>query len=269
MIAPPRAFTGSTSYWQASRAPRYSLLFALPLLVFYEALAAALTPARGGVRNGADVLIKGLVGAVAGPYAALAFGVLLIGGSLWLVARDLRTHRGGLRIAVFGGMALESIVLALVFGVVVGVITAQLLGAFHVLAAATAASDTFVRIAAAPVVGPARSEALGWWTQFMVSLGAGLYEELLFRVVLVSVLAWAGRKIFGWRPGAAASLAVVLSALVFSTFHYVGPFGDRLELRSFAFRVVAGLFFSALYVTRGFGITAWTHALYDVFLLAL
>ena len=32
--------------------------------------------------------------------------------------------------------------------------------------------------------------------------------------------------------------------------------------------MIAGIFFSALYLLRGFGITAWTHALYDVFLLA-
>jgi hypothetical protein len=271
MIAPPRALTSPTSYWQASRAPRYSLLFALPLLVLYEALAAALSPERGGVRNGADVLLKGLIGAVAGPYAGIALGVLLIGGSLWLVARDVRTHRGGLRMAVFGGMALESIVLALIFGVVVGVITAQLLGALDILAAMppAGASAAFERGAFEPLSAAPGSVALGWWTQLMVSLGAGLYEELLFRVVLVSALAWGGRAVFGWRPVAAAAVAVVVSALVFSAFHYVGLYGDRLELRSFAFRVVAGLFFSGLYVLRGFGITAWTHALYDVFLLAL
>jgi hypothetical protein len=57
-----------------------------------------------------------------------------------------------------------------------------------------------------------------------------------------------------------------LGALIFSAFHYIGPFGDRFTLASFTFRAVAGLLFSGLYVLRGFGITAWTHALYDVFL---
>jgi hypothetical protein len=47
----------------------------------------------------------------------------------------------------------------------------------------------------------------------------------------------------------------------------VGPHGDRLELGSFAFRAVAGLLFSTLYLLRGFGITAWTHALYDLMLV--
>ena len=103
----------------------------------------------------------------------------------------------------------------------------------------------------------------------MVSLGAGIYEELLFRVVLVGLLAVAARALLGWRPLTAGAVATLLGAAIFSAFHYVGPYGDRLELYSFAFRMVAGLFFSALYLLRGFGITAWTHALYDVLLLVL
>jgi hypothetical protein len=101
----------------------------------------------------------------------------------------------------------------------------------------------------------------------MLSLGAGIYEELLFRVVLVSLFAWVARRVFGWRPLTAGTTATLAGALVFSAFHYIGPYGDAWELYSFVFRAIAGVFFSALYLTRGFGITAWTHALYDVFLL--
>ena len=82
----------------------------------------------------------------------------------------------------------------------------------------------------------------------------------------MGALAWAARRLFGWRPGAAGVFATVIGALVFSAFHYIGPYGDRLELGSFAFRAIAGVLFSGLYLLRGFGITAWTHALYDVFL---
>ena len=59
---------------------------------------------------------------------------------------------------------------------------------------------------------------------------------------------------------------MIVGALVFSAFHYIGPYGDRLDLASFTFRAVAGVLFSALYLLRGFGITAWTHAIYDVML---
>ncbi len=103
-------------------------------------------------------------------------------------------------------------------------------------------------------------------TQLMISLGAGIYEELLFRVLLVSGLAWLMGRIFHWRPAAAGVFAAIVGALIFSAFHYIGPYGDDLALASFTFRAVAGLLFSGLYLLRGFGITAWTHALYDVFL---
>ena len=99
----------------------------------------------------------------------------------------------------------------------------------------------------------------------MISLGAGLYEELLFRVILVAGLVALFRR-FGASNVPAGILATVLGALIFSAFHYIGPYGDPLQLGSFAFRTIAGVLFSALYLTRGFGITAWTHALYDVFL---
>ena len=59
---------------------------------------------------------------------------------------------------------------------------------------------------------------------------------------------------------------MLVGALVFSAFHYIGPYGDPISLPSFTFRALAGLVFSAMYLLRGFGITAWTHALYDVFL---
>ncbi|MEP7382313.1 MAG: CPBP family glutamic-type intramembrane protease, partial [Gemmatimonadota bacterium] len=71
----------------------------------------------------------------------------------------------------------------------------------------------------------------------------------------------------GWGPAASGIFATIVGALIFSAFHYVGAYGDRLEVGSFVFRAIAGVAFSALYIVRGFGITAWTHALYDVMLL--
>jgi hypothetical protein len=237
------------AYWQASRAPRYSLLFALPLLVFYQVLAATVPPGpHGGVRNGADVLLQAVFIWLAGSWGPRLFMVCLIVAGLWLVARDLRAHPGRLRVVVFGTMLAESVGLALVFGIVVGGLTAALLGG------------------PPPLAAPA-GETLSRGTVLMLSLGAGIYEELLFRVVLVGLFAWVARHVLGWRPLTAGTTATLAGALVFSAFHYIGPYGDAWEVYSFVFRAIAGVFFSALYLTRGFGVTAWTHALYDVFLL--
>lgn len=245
--APVRA--PARGYWRLSRTPRYSLVLALPLFVAYELLAATVGAAHQ-VRNGADAILRQLFDVVAGPWGPLLFGAALIGGSLWLVLRDLRLSAGPYRPAFLGAMLAESAVLASVFGGVVSLVTVQLL---RPLLAVGAGSQL---------------ATLSWGERLMLSLGAGLYEELLFRVVLVTAIAVLARRLLRVGGGAASGVAVVLAALLFSAAHYVGPYGDRLELVSFTFRFVAGLFFSALYVLRGFGITAWTHALYDVFLLA-
>lgn len=235
------------SYWRDTRAPRYSLLFALPLLLLYEGLAFLLSgDAVTGIRNGADVLLKSIFIWAGGHDGLVVFGFVLVGVSAALVWRDVR-RSGGVVGRYFVGMAAESVVYALLFGVVTGTLTGFIL--HHALP-----------LALPPIGG------LDLPTQLMVSLGAGLYEELLFRVLLVGSLAWAGRNLFGWPPFAAGIMAVLVGAVVFSAFHYIGPYGDELELPSFTFRAVGGVLFSALYLLRGFGITAWSHALYDVFL---
>jgi len=240
------------TYWQASRAPRYSLLFALPLLIIYQVLAAIVPPGPGGlgIRNGADVLLEAVFIWLAGVWGPRLFMLCLIGVGAWLIAKDIRANRGNLKPGFLPAMLLESVCLSLVFGIVVGGLTAALLGA-----------------PPPPMSLGLGGQQLGRWTLLMLSIGAGIYEELLFRVVLVGLIAWGAAKLLGWRPLVSGLAATVLGALIFSAFHYIGPYGDRLDVYSFVFRTIAGLFFSGLYLLRGFGITAWTHALYDVFLL--
>jgi hypothetical protein len=240
-------------YWRVAREPRYSLTFALPLLLLYEVLAFSLSRYEiAGVRNGADVLLKSLFLSLGGRDGLIVFGALLVGGGAWLVWKDYRTYRS-IEPRTFGLMAVESVLYALAFGIVTGTLTGLLLPGL----------TTIGRWSSLTIASQA-----GWSlpTQLMISLGAGIYEELLFRVILVSGLAWLARRVFGWRAAESGVFAVVVGALIFSAFHYIGPYGDRLELGSFTFRAVAGVLFSGLYLLRGFGITAWTHALYDVFL---
>src|SRR2546425_5391132 len=245
-------FSSPSSYGRLSRPPRYSLLLALPLLVFYQVLALLLAHGERSIRSGADVILQALFTAAAGAWGPPLFMVCLIGGGLWLVTRDMRAHGSRLRGGVFAAMLGESIALALIFGFVVGSVTSGVLGMLQTLALPSGAGHE-----------------IDWWTRLMLSLGAGIYEELLFRVLLVGALAAAARGLLGWRPLTAGIAATIAGAAIFSAFHYIGPYGDRWQLYSFAFRMVAGLFFSALYLMPGFGITAWTHALYDVLLLAM
>src|SRR2546426_1312872 len=104
--------TGTTlsspsSYWQVSRAPRYSLLFALPLLLFYQLLAVLLAHGERSIRNGADVILQSLFTAVAGAWGPPLFMICLIAAGLWLLARRTGPRRvtrlGGGVCAVLGG----------------------------------------------------------------------------------------------------------------------------------------------------------------------
>jgi hypothetical protein len=246
-----------SEYWRTSRQARYSLTFALPLLLLYEGLAAALSQsAFAGVRNGADVLLKTAFVALGGRRGIAVFGLLLLGVGVWVVWRDARKHPGPFKMRVLALMLAESMMYAALFGTVVSVLTALLL------------SGPLALLQTGAGAGGGAFGGLSFESQLVVSLGAGLYEELLFRVLLVSGLVGIGLAL-GWRRWAAVGVAVVVSALIFSGFHYLGPLGDPLTLPSFTYRFIAGLLLSGLYVVRGFGITAWTHALYDVGLALL
>jgi len=239
-------------YWRDSRSPRYSLLFALPLFLLYQGMIAFTPPGAGAdLRNGADVMLETLFTLVAGARGPLIFLSVLVVLGLWIAGRDWRAHSRDLRGRVFIFMLLEATALALVFGTAVATVTS------HVVQATAAIGHA----AQQPL------ESLGAQSKLMLSVGAGLYEELLFRVVLVGSLAWAGRFLLGLGATVAGAWAAVLGALIFSACHYIGAYGDQFQLYSFVFRTIAGLAFSGLYLLRGFGITAWTHAIYDAVLM--
>ena len=94
--------------------------------------------------------------------------------------------------------------------------------------------------------------------------GAGFYEEVLFRLILLPLLAIVFRAC-KFTPVRSMILAGVVASLVFSVAHYIGA--EEFELYSFTFRWLAGIFFSLLFVYRGFGVAVGTHAFYDIFVV--
>jgi hypothetical protein len=110
----------------------------------------------------------------------------------------------------------------------------------------------------------------GHLSGLILSMGAGLYEEIAFRVGLFGLGTLAIRAFFGgivkWTLVAGWAL---VAACVFSAWHYVGAMGDPWSFKTFAFRATCGLFLTAVYVVRGFAPAVWTHTLYDVWALVL
>ncbi len=228
-------------YWQQSRRPLTSLAFVLPLLVLYEAGVLLLGPAA--LRNGADVWLRGLLDVLGfGQYFLLP--VLTVGALLaW---HHTTRDPWQVRPRVLRGMLLESMLLGLVL-----LVLAHLQGAL------------LVQLGAAPALS-LQERAVTLLGRLVSFSGAGIYEEVLFRLLLLPAVA--GLIGYAW-PSARGRVvaAVLVTSLLFSLAHYLGVHGEAFAWFSFLFRLLAGGFFAVLFVYRGFGIAAGTHALYDIF----
>jgi membrane protease YdiL (CAAX protease family) len=99
----------------------------------------------------------------------------------------------------------------------------------------------------------------------VISAGAGLHEELIFRLIGVSGLSWLLAGAMGEKQ--AWVVAVIVSSLVFSLAHHIGPHGEPFTFAAFVYRSLAGVFFALVYQVRGLAVAVWTHALYDVYVL--
>ena len=104
----------------------------------------------------------------------------------------------------------------------------------------------------------------------VTGIGAGIYEELLFRLILICAIMLLLQDVIGINQHSAVIIAVLLSAALFGAHHHIDFLtgrvnqSDLFDWSKFAFRTTAGVYFAALFAIRGFGITAGTHAFYDI-----
>ncbi len=196
----------------------------------------------GESRTGVDLLLKTLLNSmkVHAGFALLMPAFFLI----WLVVKEKKTIAKFTRKPVrFAFMLLESLSYALMFGLVVGFISAIFL------------SDGNANLNQTKVAA------------FVVHLGSGVYEEFFFRFILLTVLVMGMQYFFSWRSSVNYSIAIVISSLLFAYSHHLEIFNEPLDLQSLVFRFLAGVAFSVLFIFRGIGVTAYTHSLYNILLL--
>ena len=94
-------------------------------------------------------------------------------------------------------------------------------------------------------------------------LGAGVYEETLFRLIMVPTL-FGALKLLQIPQVLSSALAVTGSALLFALAHHAGSPGESFTWFAFVFRWMAGVFFAWVFVLRGFGIAVGSHTMYDI-----
>lgn len=238
----------SGEYWSLARRPLNALAFLAPLLVVYELgvlwLAGAMEGSKAdSLRNGADHWMRTWL-QQAGCEQAWLLPVLVVGGLLaW---QFVAKQPWQISVPAQLGMWIESLLFACCL-VLLGQIQDMAFQQYHTLR-----FTSWLSLSRSDVIPRAIS-----------FVGAGIYEEVLFRLCLLPLCYGALRVLL--IPGKLAMvLTVIITSLLFSAAHYIGPAADQFTLFSFIFRALAGLFFAVLFVLRGFGITAGCHAAYDL-----
>jgi hypothetical protein len=239
MAKPVVAETEAQRFLREGSGPWADLALTLPVFVGYH-LGVVFLP----VRNAADIVTRELTRLAENSiwqYIGLTLGIgAAFAGVLLMLGRGHTLHRSR-----FLFVAVEGIVYAIAMRLAGQYVVGQL-----------------------ALVGGVPE---GRFSAVVMSLGAGFYEEIAFRVVLFGlglrlILGLIGSLSHVKRTLIALAWALTI-ALVFSGWHYVGDLGDPFELRSFVFRAVCGLVFTAIYAFRGFAPAVWTHTIYDAWIL--
>jgi membrane protease YdiL (CAAX protease family) len=239
-------------YLELSKRPLHVLVFLLPLVILYEAgssiyLADA---AQGTVETiRAHSILLGFFqdfGIIGRFLPALALVAVLL---CWHILND---NRWTLRPLVLAGLVVESVVWTIPLVVLIAIV--QYAGGAAGPPAAAAGLE--------PIAG------MSWQARLTISVGAGLYEELLFRMIGIAALHLVLVDLVRLPDRWGTIVAVIISAAAFVVYHDVGVSGQFDVLRAAAL-MCAGVYFGVVYLTRGFAVVVGVHALYDIFVLVL
>jgi len=273
------------SYFERTSRPIYAIIFLLPFIIFYE---------LGTIFINTDALNQSQVRVVAFVWlqdfleylglgsrmalAAPAWAVVIILMGLQLASRK----RWRFGIVDMGPMLVECILLA----VPLIVLSLFLNSSGQPQYNPGQSADSAIRVQTAPIVscsatvmaglpqgggdigGGAKSKSL--LADVVTGIGAGIYEELVFRLILIGILMIVFQNVLRVSHTASIILSVLVSAAMFSAYHHIiflnGQF-DRsapFNWTEYGFRTMAGVYFAIVFAIRGFGITAGTHIFYDI-----
>jgi len=249
------------AYLAESKAPLTCFLFTLPLFLIYHGGLWLLSTFEGfSWANAADIAIANILGrlGMAGPLLSFVFVVIVflawqvMSGKAWRLPAP----------STWPLMAAESVIFA-----------------FPVFLASQAMAWLFqTKLFSAAIPLSAGGEiGVPLYANIVLSCGAGVYEEFLFRLLLLGILARFFGRFVGLKGGWLFAAATLTQAVLFAAFHHL-PGGMEpvttwteawRNLPVFGFRMLAGVYFAYLFLERGFGIAAGAHATYNVLILGI
>ena len=276
------------SYLERTSRPVYAVAFLLPFIAFYE---------LGTFRINTNILNQSQIRVVAFVWMQNALESLGFGGKFAWAAPPLAVivillslqiasrKQWQIWLGDFVPMLIECILLAVPL-----IVLALLLNSSEIHRAPgqnTAAFDS--KINSLPYCATSYNNDMDSSEQYqngidnshsllaniVTGIGAGIYEELIFRLFLICVLMMLFQDVFKLGHDSSIILSVLISAALFSAHHHIDILGghlnivDPFDITKFAFRTIAGIYFAFLFAIRGFGITAGTHAFYNIIAVSL
>ncbi|MFA5554847.1 MAG: CPBP family intramembrane glutamic endopeptidase [Phycisphaerae bacterium] len=252
------------SYLERTSRPLYSLIFLLPFIVFYE---------LGTIFLNTDVLDRSQVRVVAFVWLQRGLEHLGLGGKFAWIAPPLVvvaillalhiTSKKSWRFFVndFWPMHIECILLSI--PLIVLSLALNTSAGSGIPAQADMLMSGFLGQAEVFVQHSVLAD-------IVTGIGAGIYEELIFRLILICLLMMVLQDLLRFSHRDSVVIAIIVSAALFSAHHHILLINGQFENLSdfswmvFIFRTVAGVYFAVLFAIRGFGIAAGTHAFYDI-----
>lgn len=225
------------NYFKQSRSSFYSFIFILPLFIIYQlGISAISSKDLPTIRNGADVLLRKILATVgiSGVYGMAL--MLLIGIVIAFFINRGKFKELSIRSNYFIIMIFESIFWSIILFIILS--QGQLL-------LSNSTGKLLIQ-------------------QIVLSIGSGIFEEFVFRVILVSGLALIVGLFVKKRYWYKMTISIVIAAVIFSAFHFIGEYADLPQTNLFLLRFVAGIVLGYIYILRGFGIAAYSHSFYNL-----
>ncbi len=227
-------------YLRYTRSPLYSFLFTLPLFIIYEiGLLLSTSEDLSYLRNGADALMRTMLSVFGITGLFWIGGIFLVGFLTIYFLQKYSWDEYEIKSRYFLSMVLESTIWSYLLFI--------FMSNMHILLMVTSGHRVIQNVT--------------------LAIGAGIYEEMLFRVVLIFLFNYIFALVFKWNNYLKLGISIVFASVFFSLFHFIGEFSDYFSFNIFMIRFLAGIALGILYYFRGFGITAWTHSLYDLIVL--
>jgi membrane protease YdiL (CAAX protease family) len=223
-----------SSYWASTHRPLQCLMFLLPLVVLYEVgvilYATEFVPGQGRLpihivaRTMLVEFFSRLNLQIPGLY--LPGLILIIVLFTWHIARK---DPWRIEPKLYGWMFIESAGLAL------PIFTIHLAVFYMVMAFQEQIDPAQLSLLA----GTASDDQTGWQRGMVWSVGAGIYEELLFRLIGVSLLYFLFIKIIEMTNLVGTILAIGICAILFAFYHF--PSREPFSLQTFLIFIVVGV----------------------------